>query len=111
MCAAACLGERERPGPPQITFTIDDPAVTTSRTDTVEGGVRAEDGDGIDSVWVTLDTAQTAEDAGFAQVFSFRYRFSVEPGRTPGEKVPLVLRARDVAGFEVRRDTYVVVVP
>lgn len=111
MCAAACLGERERPGPPQITVTIDDPTVTTSRTDTVAGNVRADDADGVDSVWVTLDTAQMAEDAGFAQGFSFRYRFTVAAGRSPGERIPLVLRARDVAGFEVQRDTYVVVVP
>lgn len=85
--------------------------MTTSRTDTVAGDVRAEDPDGIDSVWVTLDTVRQGEDGGFDRVFSSRYRFFVAPGRGPGEQVPLRLRARDISGFEVQRDTYVVVVP
>jgi hypothetical protein len=109
--AAACLGERERPGPPRITFSIDDPSVTTSRTDTVAGDIRAEDPDGIDSVWVVLDTVELGDDGGFDQVFSSRYRFFVAPGRGIGEQVPLRLRARDISGFQVQRDTYVVVVP
>lgn len=108
---AGCLGERERPGPPQLTYSIDDPSVTTSRTDTVAGNVRVEDPDGIDSVWVTLDSMKRGEDAGFDRVFSSRYRFVVAPGRGLGEQVPLRVRARDISGFEVQRDTYVVVIP
>ncbi|MGH7522626.1 MAG: hypothetical protein ACREMI_15230 [Gemmatimonadales bacterium] len=85
--------------------------MTTSRTDTVAGNVRAEDADGIDSVWVTLDSVELGENGGFDQVFSSRYLFFVAPGRGIGEQVPLHLRARDISGFEVQRDTYVVVVP
>lgn len=85
--------------------------MTTSRTDTVAGNVRAEDPDGIDSVWVTLDTVRLGEDGGFDRVFSSRYRFFVAPGRGVGEQLLLRLRARDISGFEVQRDTYVVVVP
>lgn len=43
-------------------------------------------------------------------MFSTHYRFVVQ-GFTPTEHIPLTFRARDVAGFEVQRDTYVVVIP
>ena len=102
---------RDRPGPPAITFTIDDPLVSASRQDTVAGTVRAEDPDGIDSVWVMLQTVEKGENGGFDRIFSSRYRFLVGAGFTPGDHIPLVFRARDIAGFQVQRDTYVVVVP
>ncbi len=63
--------------------------------DTLSGTVRAEDTDGLDSVWVTVDSAVAGEDGGFDQVFS----------------APIQIRARDIAGFEVIRDTNVLVVP
>lgn len=85
--------------------------MTTSRTDTVAGNVRVDDPDGVDSVWVTLETVEKGEDGGFDRVFSSRYRFVVSPGFTPGAQLPLSFRARDISGFEVQRDTYVVVVP
>lgn len=74
------------------------------------GIVSTEDPDGIDSVWVTLDSVELGESGGFDQFFSHRYRFFVAPGRTLGEQVPLRFRSRDISGFEVQRDTYVVVV-
>jgi len=43
-------------------------------------------------------------------VFSSQYRFVVQ-GFAPAQQIPLTFRARDVAGFEVQRDTYVVVIP
>ena len=111
MLVTACLGDRDRPGPPALTFTIDDPLVVSSRQDTVAGGVRVEDPDGVDSVWVTLEMAEKGDDGGFNRVFDSRYRFIVSPVFSPGEQIPLTFRARDIAGFEVQRDTYVVVVP
>ena len=110
LLATACLGERERPGPPSLTFTIDDPLVVSSRLDTVAGTVRVDDPDGVDSVWVTLETTLKGESGGFEQVFSSGYRFVVQ-GFQPPEHIPLTFRARDVAGFVVQRDTYVVVIP
>jgi hypothetical protein len=62
-------------------------------------------------VWVTLETVEKGENGGFDRIFSSRYRFVVGVGFTPGDRIPLVFRARDIAGFEVQRDTYVVVVP
>ena len=111
MLAAACLGERERPGPPQLTFTIDDTTVAASRSDTVAGNVMTEDADGIDSVWVTLGTDRHANDGGFNRTFSTHYRFILASGQQPGTHIPLSFRARDVAAFETQKDTYVVVVP
>lgn len=85
--------------------------MTASRSDTVAGNVRVDDPDGVDSVWVTLETVQKGEDGGFNRVFSSRYRFVVSAGLSPGAQMPLSFRARDISGFEVQRDTYVVVVP
>ncbi len=85
--------------------------MSASDPDTVAGNVRADDFDGIDSVWVTLDSVQKGEDGGFNRVFSSRYRFVVGAGSTPGAQIPMRFRARDISGFQVQRDTYVVVVP
>jgi hypothetical protein len=94
-----------------LSFTIDDPQVVSSTADTVEGNVRVEDPDGVDSVWVTLENVEAGFDGGFNRVTNPRYRFVVGAGFSPGEHLPLIFRARDIAGFEVQRDTYVVVVP
>ena len=109
--AAACLGKRDRPGPPQLSFTIDDTTVVSSRVDTIGGTVRAQDADGIDSVWATAGAQQWAADGGFSQVLSTRYRLIIPSGTQPGTQIPMSFRARDAAGFEAQRDTYVVAVP
>ncbi|MGH7608270.1 MAG: hypothetical protein ACREME_13135 [Gemmatimonadales bacterium] len=110
--AAGCLEERARPGPPSLDFTLDDTQVRTGPpADTVAGTIRAEDFDGLDSVWVEVDGVVKGEDAGLDQVFSSRFLFLIATGKTPGTSIPVILRARDVAGFEVSRDTHVVVVP
>lgn len=112
LAAGACLEERSRPGPPLLTFTIDDTTVRSSPPpDSVAGNVRADDPDGLDSIWVIVDSVTKGEDGGFEQVFSRRYLFIVAAGKSPGSRIPVTLRARDIAGFEVSRDTYVVVVP
>lgn len=108
---AACLGDRPRPGPPQLSFTIDDTTVASSRVDTVSGTLRASDSGGIDSVWVTVDSQQHAADGGFGQTFSTQYRFIIPAGQQPGMHIPISFRARDVAAFVTQRDTYVVVIP
>lgn len=69
------------------------------------------DADGLDSVWVALDSVEKGEDGGFDQAFSSRWRFVVTAGRNPGDILPLTFRARDIAGFVAQRDTYVVVGP
>jgi hypothetical protein len=82
-----------------------------SRPDTVGGTVRAEDFDGIDSVWVTLGSDERAVDGSFSRVLTWRYRFIVAAGQAPGTHIPLSFRTRDAAGFEAQRDTYVVAIP
>jgi hypothetical protein len=72
--------------------------------------VRAEDADGLDSVWVTVDSTMAGEDGGFDQVFSAPFRFAIGAGKTPGTLIPIEFRARDIAGFVVVQDTHVVVV-
>ena len=115
LVAASCLEERPRPGPPQLTFTLDRATVRSNNPptppDTLSGTVRAEDADGLDSVWVTVDSAVAGEDGGFDRVFSARFRFLIGAGKTPGTQIPVELRARDIAGFVVEKDTQVVVVP
>jgi hypothetical protein len=77
----------------------------------VAGDVRADDPDGLDSIWVIVDSEIRGEDGGFDRVFSRRYRFIIATGKSVGSQIPMTLRARDIAGFEVTRDTFVVVVP
>jgi hypothetical protein len=60
---------------------------------------------------VVVESEIRGEDGGFDQVFSRRYRFIIATGKSPGAQIPMTIRARDIAGFEVSRDTYVVVVP
>lgn len=73
--------------------------------------VRAQDGDGIDSLWITAGALQWADDGGFNQVISTRYRVIIASGTQPGSQIPMSFRARDASGFEAQRDTYVVAVP
>ncbi len=79
--------------------------------DTLSGTVRAEDTDGLDSIWVTVDSAVAGEDGGFDRVFSAPFRFLIGAGKTPGTVLSVQIRARDIAGFQVIRDTSVTVVP
>ncbi len=75
------------------------------------GTVRAEDPDGLDSVWVSVDLVVAGADGRFERTFSAPFRFAIAAGRPPTTHIPVQFRARDIAGFVVVRDTYVVVVP
>jgi len=77
----------------------------------VSGSVRAQDTEGLDSVWVSVDSVVKGADAALQRSFSSGYRFVVPAGHTPGNRVPLSFRARDISAFAIQRDTYVVVVP
>jgi len=73
--------------------------------------VLAQDADGIDSVWVVAGSLEWADDGGLRQAISTRYRLIIPSGTQPGTQIRVSLRARDAAGFEAQRDTYVVAVP
>ena len=94
-----------------MSFTVDQDSISSAIVDTVSGTIRAADPDGIDSVWVTVDNEERGEDGGFNQVFSAHYRFLVGAGQQPGIHLVIQFRARDIAGFQVQKDTYVVVSP
>ena len=73
--------------------------------------VLAKDADGIDSVWAAAGSLEWADDRGLSQVISARYRLIIPSGTQAGTQIPMSLMARDAAGFEAQRDTYVVAVP
>jgi hypothetical protein len=79
--------------------------------DSVAGTLRADDPDGLDSVWVSVDLVVAGEDGRFERTFSAPYRFAIAAGKPPTTRIPIQFRARDIAGFQVVQDTYVVVVP
>jgi hypothetical protein len=82
-----------------------------SPPDTVTVTLRAVDPDGIDSVWVSVDSVETGDDGLFDRDVTARFRFLIGTGKAPGIQLPIVIRARDVAGFQVARDTFVEVIP
>ena len=58
-----------------------------------------------------MDAVVAAEDGVLQRVFTSRFRFPVAAGKSAGTEIPVEIRARDIAGFQVTRDTQVVVVP
>ncbi len=105
MAAAACLEDRPRPAPPFIRLTIDQDSVRSP--DTVTGTITVRDDDGIDSVWLSVDTVRRGDDGFFQPTYVSTYRFPVPAGRVLGDLVPIHGEARDVVGFLGVRDTFV----
>jgi hypothetical protein len=94
---AACLEERPRPAPPLLALALD--AATVCTPDTLTGRARAEDPDGIDSLWIATDQSEEGVDGLLERVFETRFRLPVRGGlATPGS-IEVVVRARDIAGF------------
>ena len=50
-------------------------------------------------------------EGGFDRTVVTRFRFLIGAGKAASTRIPVRIRARDIAGFEVTRDTSVVVVP
>lgn len=109
-CLGACLTERPRPGPPQVTIMLD--KIRVRSPDTLTGTVRVQDPAGIDSVWLILDMApQFGTDGLLQPVFLAPFRTRIPAGYTPGRQLVLKVAARDLDGFVGERDTFVTVVP
>ncbi len=109
--AAACLSERPRPGPPLLSIVLDSDTVrSTTPNDTLRGTVRVEDSDGLDSIWMQVDTARAGADALFETAYRNRFRFAIRAG-IPAGTLPVKVEARDVVGFRSQLDTFVTVVP
>jgi hypothetical protein len=106
---AACLAERGRPSPPQVRLTLFED--TVGSPDTLRGSFRVEDVDGIDSVWISLDTQRAGTDGFFERLVNAQFRFGVPAGLDSGTVLDIRLEARDITGFVATLDTFVVVVP
>ena len=107
---AGCLSERPRPAPPVLAVVLDSTTIHAGPSDSVTGSVRVTDPDGLDSIWLQVDTTRVGADGLLETVFERLFRFAVRAGFTPGARVPVVLQARDVVGFRSQLDTFVTVV-
>ena len=113
--AAGCLTERPRPAPPTLALSLNKTTVKSRSTpapDTLVVTVRAEDADGIDSVWVQLaQEPPVGADGLLDPVLEGPFRMVVPAGLGPGTILPVTVEARDVVGFRSQRDTSVTVGP
>lgn len=78
--------------------------------DTLTGSLRADAPDGIDSVWLSVDSAPPRGDDGLLKpTFLATFRAAVRGGHTVGDHVSVRLTARDISGYVGALDTFVVV--
>jgi hypothetical protein len=104
----ACQTDRDRPGPPRVGITLDQDSVTSP--DTFTGTVRANDPDGIDSLWLSVDSATPLGADGLLQPsFQAPFRAEIPAGHVLGDHIPVNLTARDIAGYVGGIDTFVIV--
>ncbi|MGH7537334.1 MAG: hypothetical protein ACREMF_01750 [Gemmatimonadales bacterium] len=106
--ALACQTDRDRPGPPKLTLTLDQDSIESP--DTLTGAVRADDVDGIDSVFLSVDSeAPRGADGLLEPTFFGPFQIPVRAGHIPGDLVPIQVTARDIAGYVSVLDTFVIV--
>lgn len=104
---AGCLEDRPRPAPPRLSIHLDRDSVRTP--DTLTGSIRADDPDGIDSIWLSVDSALDGRDGQFQPSIQAVFAFPIKDNHSIGDHVPVEFRARDVTGFTSTLDTFVVV--
>jgi len=103
-------GRASRIGPHVVSITLDKDSVrsATNPPDTLTGTLRAQDADGIDSVWLQLDDDPPIAEDGLLQTsFQSPFRVVVPAGFSSGARLPVTLEARDVTGFRSVLDTMV----
>jgi hypothetical protein len=104
----ACQTNRDRPGPPHVSLTFDQDSVLSP--DTLTGSLRADDMDGIDSIWLTVDSGvPLAADGLLEQTFIATFRAGIRSGHVLGDRVSVRLSARDLSGYVGGLDTFVIV--
>ena len=107
---AACFSEQPRPAPPLISITLG--KATVRSPDTLSGTLAASDPDGIDSMWMTMAAVPIGGwDGGLATQFTTSFRVLIGPGISGGDRLPIHIKARDLAGFGAMLDTAVTVSP
>jgi len=90
-----------------LAIVFDSTTIHGGPHDSVTGSVRATDPDGLDSLWLRVDTTRVGVDGLFETVFERPFRFGVRAGLNPTTQIPVVLEARDVVGFRSQLDTFV----
>ena len=93
-----------------VSITLDKDSVRsgTNPPDTLTGTIRAQDADGIDSVWLQLDDEPPIGKDGLLQTsFQSPFRVAIPAGFGSGARLPVTLEARDVTGFRSVLDTMV----
>jgi hypothetical protein len=106
--ALACQTDRDRPGPPRLAITLDQDSVLSP--DTLTGSVRVDDPDGIDSIWLAVDSAPPLGADGLLDpTFLATFRAGIRNGHVLGDRVAVQLSGRDVSGYRSVLDTFVVV--
>ena len=108
MAAFACEVDRERPGPPRLALTLDQDSVRSP--DNLTGTIRADDRDGIDSIWLEVDSALPLGADGLLEAtFTARYSAIIRPGHLARDRITIRLTGRDISGYVSGLDTFVVV--
>ena len=106
--ALGCQTDRDRPGPPRLSITLDQDSVLSP--DTLTGLVRADDPDGIDSIWLSVDSAPPlGADGALDPTFLATFRAGIRNGHVFGDRVVVQLSGRDLGGYFGVLDTFVVV--
>lgn len=104
----ACQTDRDRPGPPSLSLTINQDSVHSP--DTLTGTLRADDLDGIDSIWISVDSAAPLSADGLLEpTFIATYRAGIRSGHVLGDRVSIRFTARDLTGYVGGLDTFVIV--
>ena len=105
--ALGCGADRDRPAPPQLSIAFDKDSV--SDQDTLQITMGATDPDGIDSVFVVVDSEPTIGADGFLQTnWVGRVLVQVRPGHVRGQRIMVHYSARDTNGWIGTLDTFVV---
>ena len=78
--------------------------------DTLTGRLRAADADGIDSLWLVVDTTRVGIEGFLLEEIEGPFAVAIPAGRAAGGTIPLTLEARDLLGYVSTLDTFVRVV-
>lgn len=69
--------------------------------------MHATDADGVDSLWLVVDSDRVGYEGGLLEDVDFPVTAIIPGGRFAGEAIPLTLEARDILGYVSTLDTFV----
>ncbi len=104
---AACGADRDRPSPPQLSIQFSTDSV--GPTDTFYVAVTATDPDGVDSVWLVVDSQPPQGDEGFLDRTHYSvFKAWLTQPHPRGQRIAVRDSARDTNGWAAAHDTFVV---